>query len=188
MGDDYNCTQENFYLGIDIGSISADFALIGKNQNIIKTSYHRIKGQPIQKTLEVLQDEFSDYLQKDSICLAFTGTGGQILSKVLSCSFINEIIAQMRAVTLLYPRAKTIIEIGGQDSKLILLDHEASSHQPVLKDFAMNMMCAAGTGSFLDQQASRLGVAIEDEFGELAIQSKPPLVWLDDVVFLPNRT
>ncbi len=174
MRDVHNSKKENFCLGIDIGSISADFALIGENQNIIKTSYHRIKGQPIHKTLEVLQDEFSDYLQTDSICLSFTGTGGQILSNVLSCSFINEIIAQMRAVTLLYPKAKTIIEIGGEDSKLILLDHEASSSQAVLKDFAMNMMCAAGTGSFLDQQASRLGVSIEDEFSELALKSKTP--------------
>jgi len=174
MRDLHKGKKEFFCLGIDIGSISADFALIGKNQNIIKTSYHRIKGQPVHKTLDVLQNEFLDYLQTDSICLSFTGTGGQILSKVLSCSFINEIIAQMKAVTLLYPKAKTIIEIGGEDSKLILLDHEAASTQPVLKDFAMNMMCAAGTGSFLDQQASRLGVSIEDEFGELALKSKNP--------------
>ncbi|MEW5802407.1 MAG: acyl-CoA dehydratase activase, partial [bacterium] len=97
-----------------------------------------------------------------------------ILSQILDCQFINEIIAQMKAVLFIHPEAKTIIEIGGEDSKLILLDRVDSSSSVVLKDFAMNTLCAAGTGSFLDQQASRLGVSIEDEFGELALKSKNP--------------
>ncbi|MEW6380551.1 MAG: acyl-CoA dehydratase activase [bacterium] len=161
-------------LGIDIGSISVDFALVNQDREIIRTSYHRVKGQPILKTLEVLEKEFADFLAEDSISLSFTGTGGLILSHLLDTFFINEIIAQMKAVILLHPEARTIIEIGGEDSKLILLDYQQSSQSLVLKDFAMNTMCAAGTGSFLDQQASRLGISIEEEFGELAMKSKNP--------------
>jgi len=163
-----------FCLGIDIGSISVNFALVNKDREIIKTSYHRLKGQPISKTFEVLEKDFSKYLFEDSISLSFTGTGGQILSQLLGSHFINEIIAQMKAVIFIHPEAKTIIEIGGEDSKLILLDQQNSSGTLVLKDFTMNTMCAAGTGSFLDQQAVRLGVSIEEEFGELALKSQNP--------------
>ncbi|MGA1876067.1 MAG: acyl-CoA dehydratase activase [bacterium] len=170
------CHGTDYCLGIDIGSISADFALMSKDREIVRTSYHRIKGQPIHKTLDVLKTEFYDLLGGKAICLAFTGSGGKILSQITSGSFMNEILAQMRAVTHLYPQAKTIIEIGGEDSKLILLDSHAQSCPDFigLKDFAMNTMCAAGTGSFLDQQASRLGVSIEEEFGCLAMKSKNP--------------
>jgi predicted CoA-substrate-specific enzyme activase len=167
-----------FCLGIDIGSISVNFALVNEDREIIKTSYHRIKGQPIPKTFEVLERDFSGYLSEDSISLSFTGTGGQILSQLLGSHFINEIIAQMKAVIFIHPEAKTIIEIGGEDSKLILLDQQSlsgsSSGTLVLKDFAMNAMCAAGTGSFLDQQATRLGISIEEEFGALALKSQNP--------------
>jgi len=174
MSQNLEGEKKIFCLGIDIGSISADFALVDQDRNIVKTSYHRIKGQPIPKTLEVLKTEFVDFLAQESVNLSFTGSGGLLLSQLLDTHFINEIIAQMKAAILLHPEARTIIEIGGEDSKLILLDYQQSSQSLVLKDFAMNTMCAAGTGSFLDQQASRLGISIEEEFGELAMRSKNP--------------
>jgi predicted CoA-substrate-specific enzyme activase len=80
---------------------------------------------------------------------------------------VNEIVAQARATSSLYPEVKTVLEIGGEDSKLIHLT------KGKLVDFATNTVCAAGTGSFLDQQASRLGLKIED-FGKLALRSKHP--------------
>jgi len=66
------------------------------------------------------------------------------------------------------PGAQTVIEIGGQDSKIIIL------RQGVVIDFAMNTVCAAGTGSFLEQQAARLGIAI-DKFGKLALGAVTPV-------------
>ncbi len=83
-------------------------------------------------------------------------------------------MAQSSSVARLYPQAKTVIEMGGEDSKLIVMDPEAGNSASQLSDFAMNTVCAAGTGSFLDQQAKRIGVSIETEFGELALQSKNP--------------
>jgi len=64
-----------------------------------------------------------------------------------------------------------VIEIGGQDSKLLVVDRDPVTGRAVLVDFFMNTLCAAGTGSFLDQQASRLGVSIEEEWGEMAMRS-----------------
>ncbi|MBA7641023.1 hypothetical protein ES703_48695 [subsurface metagenome] len=85
---------------------------------------------------------------------------------------MNEIVAQSSSVARLYPEAGTIIEMGGEDSKLIFMEHKDGVSS--LADFAMNNICAAGTGSFLDQQAKRIGVSIEDEFGRLALKSENP--------------
>jgi predicted CoA-substrate-specific enzyme activase len=73
-----------------------------------------------------------------------------------------------------YPQVRTVIEIGGQDSKFLSLEWDAARDKMVLADFAMNNLCAAGTGSFLDQQAERLGISIEDEFAQIALQSEHP--------------
>ena len=86
----------------------------------------------------------------------------------------HEIVAQTKATAFLHPEVRTVIEIGGGDSKLILLNEDPHTKQVVLEDFSMNSVCAAGTGSFLDQQASRLGISIEKEFGELALRSVHP--------------
>ncbi|MHC4593270.1 MAG: BadF/BadG/BcrA/BcrD ATPase family protein, partial [Planctomycetota bacterium] len=86
--------------------------------------------------------------------------------------FVNEIVAQSRATAFLEPQVRTIIEVGGTESKLILVGR-AEDGSPRVEDFGMNAMCAAGTGSFLDQQASRLKVTIE-EFSRLALKSERP--------------
>ena len=108
--------------------------------------------------------------------VALTGSGGKLLAKILDGFFVNELVAQSTATGTLYPDIKTLIEIGGEDSKLILLEKDESDAVRI-KDFAMNTVCAAGTGSFLDQQAERLGISIENEFAELALKSaKPPRI------------
>ncbi len=80
----------------------------------------------------------------------------------------NEITAQAAAAVFNSPEARTVIEIGGQDSKIILLDNG------LVADFGMNTVCAAGTGSFLDPQAFRLGLSME-AMGKLALQSQAPV-------------
>ena len=94
--------------------------------------------------------------------------GGKLAAQLLGGRFVNEIVAQSSAVAALYPQARTVIEMGGEDSKLLVMGPGG------LVDFAMNTVCAAGTGSFLDQQARRIGVSIEKEFGELALRSRNP--------------
>jgi predicted CoA-substrate-specific enzyme activase len=101
--------------------------------------------------------------------VATTGSARHLAAYLTGADLIkNEITAHSIAVIDLLPGAKTIIEIGGQDSKVIVL------RKGVVVDFAMNTVCAAGTGSFLDQQAARLGISIE-EFGNLALQATHPV-------------
>ncbi|MBS0010671.1 MAG: hypothetical protein KFF49_04635 [Bacteroidales bacterium] len=161
-------------LGIDIGSISVNTVLINKGGEIIYEDYSYCQGRPFSVVLRVLK-----YIEKEKgltefSTVSFTGSGGKQATELLGGIFINEVIAQSEAVSRLYPDVRTIIEIGGEDSKLIQMQADGEADFSSLSDFALNSLCAAGTGSFLDQQAKRIGVSIENEFGALAEKSVSP--------------
>ncbi|MBI5562008.1 MAG: CoA activase [Deltaproteobacteria bacterium] len=165
--------HRSVYIGIDIGSVSANTVVLDEHKNILEEHYTRTKGEPLETTLLLLNDLIKHY-GKDAIKLvATTGSGGKLIAPLIGAGFTNEVIAQARAVEVFHPEARTVIEMGGQDAKLIFLAPEAGSDKLRIADFQMNSVCAAGTGSFLDQQAYRLGLTIE-EFGHLALKSKNP--------------
>jgi predicted CoA-substrate-specific enzyme activase len=140
------------YLGIDIGSVSVKYALIDKKNQVLKSQWKRSHGQIIESIQNILKEN-QDLEIKG---LAITGSARKFIEALLSADYsIDEITAHRTAVNYFYPEVKTIFEIGGQDSKLILIDGLSI-------DFEMNSVCAAGTGSFLDQQAARLGYDIEN--------------------------
>ena len=162
-----------YFLGVDVGSISANTVVLNSRKEITEEHYHRLQGQPITTVQRVLKDVFTRIPPSDFDDISLTGTGGKLLAQLLEVNFANEIIAQCKAVEWLHPEVKTVIEMGGEDSKLILLDYDQNQKQTKIIDFSMNTVCAAGTGSFLDQQASRLGLTIE-EFGDTALKSEHP--------------
>ncbi len=157
------------YLGIDVGSVSTNMVVISEDDEVLVNLYIRTMGQPIKAVQQGLKDVAG---QLGEIIIAGVGTTGSArhLTSVLvgADAVKNEITAHAVAASRMVPNAQTIFEIGGQDSKIILL------RQGVVTDFAMNSVCAAGTGSFLDQQAARLNIPIED-FGGLALQAKAPV-------------
>ena len=163
--------MKSLNLGIDVGSVSANTVIMDDHRNVLEEYYTRIKGQPLQIVQKVLEEILQRIPHEQFRSISFTGTGGKLLSELLGGNFINEIIAQAKAVQHFYPQVRTIIDIGGEDSKLVLLEEEGGRFK--IADFSMNTLCAAGTGSFLDQQASRLGLTIE-EFGQLALKSTNP--------------
>jgi predicted CoA-substrate-specific enzyme activase len=163
--------MKSLYLGIDVGSVSSNTIIMDDSQNVLEEHYTRIKGQPLQTVQKVLEEILGRIPLEQFYSISFTGTGGKLLSELLGGNFINEIIAQAKAVQHFYPQVRTIIDIGGEDSKLILIEEEEGRFK--ISDFSMNTLCAAGTGSFLDQQANRLGLTIE-EFGQLALKSANP--------------
>ncbi len=162
------------YIGLDIGSVSVKAVLINERKEILENHYVRSHGQPVETFLLVLRDIFNRTHIDNIDGIAITGSGGKLISELMNIAFINEVVAHSQAATTLHPEVRTIIEIGGEDSKLMLIEKDEATHQIKVSDFSMNTMCAAGTGSFLDQQATRLGIAIEKEFGELALKSKNP--------------
>ncbi|MHA1278206.1 MAG: acyl-CoA dehydratase activase [Candidatus Helarchaeota archaeon] len=164
--------DEDLYLGIDVGSVSTKFAIINENMDLIYATWARSQGSPIKSVQEGFE-KMRQTLEKIEPQIRAVGTTGsaRYLTKALVGADIakTEIIAHAVAASYYVPDVHTILEIGGQDSKVILLK------DGIITDFAMNSICAAGTGSFLDHQAHRLGVPIE-EFGELATQSTVDVV------------
>jgi predicted CoA-substrate-specific enzyme activase len=169
-----NAGDRSLYLGLDIGSVSLNTVILDSEYNVIENYYDYVYGKPF----ETLKKRLSSILEKhpeDTIAgTAITGTGGKLASELIGGIFVNEIIAQATSSGNLYPDAQTVIEIGGEDSKMIMLEKDPSNGHSRLVDFEMNSICAAGTGSFLDQQARRIGVPIEKEFGEMSLKSVNP--------------
>ena len=166
--------MQQFCLGLDIGSISINTVLVGDNKQVLEEHYTWCHGRPFHALLEVLRELMRRYPAQAFPTVAITGTGAQLAASLIGGSFVNEIVAQSSAVAVLHPDVRTVIEMGGEDSKLIVMTPSENAVPSRLEDFAMNTVCAAGTGSFLDQQARRIGVSIEKEFGELALQSENP--------------
>lgn len=154
-----------YYLGVDVGSVSTNFVIIDNKSNVIEKVYLRTKGSPIkavQEGFKILKDKY------DGIKISGAGTTGSgrgIASILIGADAVkNEITAHAVAALEIEKNVRTIIEIGGQDSKIIIL------RNGVVSDFAMNTVCAAGTGAFIDRQAERLEIPIE-EFGDYALES-----------------
>ena len=160
----------NCYLGIDIGSISTKGVIIDDNNKIITSSYIWTEGNPInsvKKLINILKNNLDKrYVVKG---IGTTGSARKLIGLLLDANVVkNEIMAHAIGTLSIYPDVKTILEIGGQDSKIILLNNG------IITDYAMNTLCAAGTGSFLSSQAKRLNINIED-FGSLALKSNNPV-------------
>ena len=158
------------YLGLDIGSISTKGTVIDGEGNILSGAYIWTKADPIGAVKELLplMREQLDTKQYEIVSVGVTGSARKLIGAITGASVIkNEITAHAIGTMSLYPDVRTIFEIGGQDSKIILIENG------FVVDYAMNTLCAAGTGAFLSSQAQRLGVAVE-EFGDIALTSKKP--------------
>ena len=160
------------YLGIDIGSVSLNLVLLDSRVKVLKERYIRTRGKPLETALGALEELFAEVPPAQIDGVAFAGAGTAVLGELYGIRPVNEVVAQAKATMTLHPDVRTIIEIGGEDSKLILLEEDPKRGRLRIQDFGMNSLCAAGTGSFLDQQASRLGISIEGEWGEMALRSR----------------
>ncbi|WP_027363412.1 acyl-CoA dehydratase activase [Desulfotruncus alcoholivorax] len=158
------------YLGIDVGSVSTNLVMMGEDGAVKHSIYLRTRGKPIeavQAGLKMMKSALPSKIQVAGV--GTTGSGRHLAGVITGADIIkNEITTHAIAASNVVPGVQTILEIGGQDSKIIIL------RNGVVADFAMNTVCAAGTGSFLDQQAFRLNIGIE-EFGPLALQARVPV-------------
>ncbi|MBE3572294.1 MAG: 2-hydroxyglutaryl-CoA dehydratase [Moorella humiferrea] len=157
------------FLGIDVGSVSAKLVGLDTNKKVVFETYLRTHGNPIealQTCFQQLQEQLPDL---KVLAVGTTGSGRHLAAALVGADTVkNEITAHAVAAREVNPEVRTVIDIGGQDSKIIFLKDGVS------RAFNMNSVCAAGTGSFLDHQASRLNVPIE-KFGEMALRSTSPV-------------
>ena len=156
------------YLGVDIGSISTKGVIIDSDFNILSSNYIWTEANPIEAVKKLINTLKIPNGYKLS-GIGTTGSARKLIGLMLGANVVkNEIICHAYGTLNYYPDCKTILEIGGQDSKIILINNG------IITDYAMNTLCAAGTGAFLSSQAKRIGVDIND-FGKLAISSKNPV-------------
>jgi len=158
------------YMGIDVGSVTTKFAVLNADDELIADSYLLTQGKPItvvQQGLEQIRQHLPADVEIRGV--ATTGSARYLAGVIVGADLVKNEITSHAVATLHYvPQAMTIIEIGGQDSKIIII------RDGVVTDFGMNTVCAAGTGSFLDHQALRLSMTITD-FSQLALKSKKPV-------------
>jgi predicted CoA-substrate-specific enzyme activase len=158
------------YLGVDVGSVSTNVVLIDDRDRILAWRYLATAGRPLDAVRRGILEVGAEI--GDRVTVAGVGTTGS--GRYLTADFVgsdvvrNEITAQARAGLAHTPDVDTIIEIGGQDSKYIRLQSGA------VVDFAMNNACAAGTGSFLEEQADKLKLDLRSDFAALAFESDQP--------------
>ena len=183
-------------LGIDTGSVSVKFAVIGETDEdrelldriasesggqfltpedlgtkseipLIVSRYRRLKGEPAAATLKALRAALELLPDKSAPAGAsITGSGGRLVAQMTGVTFFNEFRAVARAFDTLYPDIRTVFEMGGETSKYVLLQPDPDSGALGLVDYEKSGDCAAGTGSFIDQQALRLQYSVE-EIGDL---------------------
>lgn len=159
--------MNKLYMGIDIGSISTKGVIIDEYDNIIASSYLYTEGNPIKAVKNVVKNmrEEIDLNKYQVVSVGTTGSARKLIGTLLGANTIkNEITAHAIGTIRLYPEVRTIFEIGGQDSKIILVNNG------IVSDYAMNTLCAAGTGAFISSLAKRLNVRIED-VGSVAFSS-----------------
>jgi len=157
------------YLGIDVGSVTTKLALVDEKGKYVDSYMLRTAGKPVMAVQKGLKELYAKKLTDYNVMgVGTTGSGRNLAGALVGADIIkNEITAHAVAASINVPGVQTILEIGGQDSKIIIL------RDGIVTDFAMNTVCAAGTGSFLDQQANRLNVPIQD-FGATALKSTNP--------------
>jgi predicted CoA-substrate-specific enzyme activase len=177
-------------IGIDIGAISLKLAALGKPEDraafeslcaakpsfrlmswdapggkrapLLLSEYRRISGSPIQSTFDLLQELYEVIPETRVEGIRVTGSGSRTIAKILGIYFENEFKAIARMMGVFYPHVRTIFELGGESAKYIRLEPQPDTGQPAIVDYDRSGECAAGTGSFLDQQASRMGYSVEE--------------------------
>ncbi len=165
------------YLGIDVGSVSTNLAVIDNEGNVIHEIYTRTQGRPIEvvaRSLDEIERAAGDRVVIKGV--GTTGSGRELIGQLVGADTINdEITAHKTGAMFVGNRLlagrlpDTIFEVGGQDSKYISIE------DGVVVDFTMNDACAAGTGSFLEERAEELGINIIDEFAREALSSRSPI-------------
>ena len=129
---------------------------------VLVSSYRRTRGRPLDATRELLEELLRCVPAENIGAIVCTGSGATLVAEKLGALTCNEFQACARGVDFLHPQVRSVFEIGGETSRYLRLEPDPGGGALGIQDYGMNGDCAAGTGSFLDQQASRLQVSVEE--------------------------
>ena len=153
--------KEQIKLGIDIGSTTVKAIVLDAYSNaVLYSEYVRHEAKQIQVLCRVLTKIKEKFSNKQILC-AFTGSGATLVAKALQVPYVQEVVANALAVGQLFPQARTAIELGGQDAKMIFFSDTISNNRAMVNDMRMNGSCAGGTGAFIDEIANLLRIPVE---------------------------
>jgi predicted CoA-substrate-specific enzyme activase len=160
------------WLGIDIGSTSTKLVLLGADRSVLVDVYRKTAGDPLAaaRALFLAVADVADRAGASVRVLGCgtTGSGRKFIGKIVGADrIVNEISAHVAGAMRVDPSIDTIFEIGGQDSKYM------RTVGGRIRDAAMNFICAAGTGSFVEEQAGKLGMKVS-EIGDRVLSIAPP--------------
>ena len=176
------------YLGVDCGSVSTKCALLDDRGRFMGGVYLPTAGRPALQVLELIKQVEAQYgsllREKPPLVACTTGSGRFLAQKILGAEYaVDEITCQAEGVKSLYgDDTLSIIEIGGEDSKFVQIKNG------VLFDYNMNPVCAAGTGTFLENLAELLGVKIKEEFSQKAFRADYAIDLGDTCTLLSQST
>lgn len=163
---------ENVFIGLDVGSISTKAVVLDGNGTLLTEIYLLTSGEPLMATHRIMGFLAEVVSAGEIAAVGITGSGRKLVGHAICADLvIDEITAQARGAKYGCEEADTVIEIGGQDAKFIKVGEDGS-----VLDFEMNKVCSAGTGSFIQEQALRLGVDLKSEYSKLAMRSGMPLL------------
>jgi len=157
--------KAKYYIGIDCGSVSIKYVVIDENNKLHHTLYLRNHGI-IPTTKNLLKELTNTTYSKNIYGIGVTGSGRFLMQSLIGTNIVeSEILSHSIATIHEFNDVQTILDIGGEDSKIIKIK------DGVACDFRMNHICSAGTGAFLDSIANRLNIKVED-IGDLAMEHK----------------
>ncbi|MDD7043989.1 MAG: acyl-CoA dehydratase activase-related protein [Peptoniphilaceae bacterium] len=135
------------HMGLDVGSTTVKVVITDKDYNTLYGVYRRHKSDVKKTVREVLEEVYQSY-KDEELTINVTGSGGMFVEKYLGINFVQEVIAETRAIKEFIPQTDVVIELGGEDSKITYLSGSVEQR--------MNSICAGGTGAFIDQMAALL--------------------------------
>jgi len=162
-------SSDAFLVGIDVGSTTGKIAVFDPNtQEVLFRRYLRHHARQVE-CVKNLFLEVKEAFPRTPLRAAFCGSGGAALASALGLPYVQEVVANALAVSRFYPTARTAIELGGQDAKMVFFEYDTTQERLNVADMRMNGSCAGGTGAFIDEIATLLKVPTE-KFNDLAAQ------------------
>ena len=151
-----------YRIGIDVGSTTLKVVILNSADEIVYKVYKRHKADFNKIFIEELE-KISSQFDGSKLTLGITGSAGMGISERTGIPFVQEVVASIEVINKVYPKTHTMIDLGGEDAKIVFFD------QGKHPDIRMNGSCAGGTGAFIDQMADLMNVSVE-KLGELALK------------------
>ena len=164
--------DKHYKIGIDIGSTTLKAIVLDPQNRVVYHTYRRHKTDIAGVLCDELQ-QITHQFPDVTFSIAMTGSAGMGISERHQLPFVQEVVASVHVVQTVYPQTRTLIDLGGEDAKMVFFNENGHP------DIRMNGSCAGGTGSFIDQMADLMHISV-DELASKPCITKRSIRWPHD--------